>query len=45
MNDSFRDTIRVAGKEDENCQGRAREMGRIRESGQKMTNSWIEKDW
>jgi len=44
MNDSFLDKIRVAGKEDEKWQGRGRELVRLRESGKKMPDEWIEKD-
>jgi len=44
MNDSFLDKIRVAGKEDEKWQDRGRERVRLRESGKKMPDEWIEKD-
>jgi len=36
--------IRVAGKEDEKWQDRGRELVRLRESGKKMPDEWIEKD-
>jgi len=44
MNDSFLDNIRVAGKEDERWQDRGRKLVRLRESGKKMPDEWIEKD-
>jgi len=44
MNDSFLDKIRVAGKEDEKWQGRARELVRLRESGKKIPDEWLAKD-
>jgi len=44
MNDSFLDKIRVAGNEDEKWQDRGREPVRLRESGKKMPDEWIEKD-
>jgi len=44
MNDSFLDKIRVAGKEDEKWQGRGRELVRLRESGKKMPDEWVEQD-
>jgi len=44
MIDSFLDKIRVAGKEDEKCQARGRELVRLREGGKKMAEEWIEKD-
>ena len=44
MNDSFLDKIRVAGKEEEKWQDRGRELVRIRESGKKIPDEWIEKD-
>jgi len=34
----------VAGKEDERWQERGRELVRLRESGKKMPNDWIDKD-
>ena len=43
-NDSFLDQIRVAGKEDDKWQDRGRELVRLRESGKKMLDEWIEKD-
>jgi len=36
MNDSFRDKIRVAGKEDQKWQERGRQLVRIRENETKM---------
>jgi len=44
MNDSFLNKIRVAGKDDERWQDRGRELIRLRESGKKMPDEWIEKD-
>ena len=44
MNDSFLDKIRVAGKEDEMWQERGRELVRVRESGKKIRDNWIEKN-
>ena len=44
MNDSFVDKIRVAGKGDEKWQDRGRELVRLRESGKRMPDEWIEKD-
>jgi len=44
MNDSFLDKIRVAGKEDGKWQDGGHELVRLRESGKKMPNEWIEKD-
>jgi len=44
INDAFLDKIRVAGKEDGKWQDRGRELGRLRESGEKMPDKWIEKD-
>jgi len=44
MNDAFLDKIRTAGKEDEKWQDRGRELVRLRESGKKMPDEWIEKD-
>jgi len=44
MNDSFLDKIRVAGKEDEKWQDRGSELVRLRESGKRMPDEWIEKD-
>jgi len=44
MNDSFLDKIRVAGNEDEKWQDRGRELVRLRESGKRMPDEWIEKD-
>jgi len=44
MNDSFLDKITVAGKEDEKWQDRGCELVRLRQSGKKMPDEWIEKD-
>jgi len=44
MKDSFLDKVRVAGKQDEKWQDRGRELDRLRESGKKMPDEWIEKD-
>jgi len=44
MNDSFLDKIRRPGKEDEKWQDRGRELVRLRQSGKKMPDEWIEKD-
>jgi len=44
MNDSFLEKIRVAGKEDEKWQNRGCELVRLRESGKKKPDEWIEKD-
>ena len=44
MNDSFLDKIRVAGNENEKWQDRGPELVRLRESGKKMPDKWIEKD-
>jgi len=44
MNDSFLDKIRVPGKEAEKWQDRGRELVRLRESGKRMPDEWIEKD-
>ena len=44
MNDTFLNKIKVAGKEDEKWQDRGRELVRLRESGKKMPDEWIEKD-
>jgi len=44
MNDIFLNKIKVAGKEDEKWQDRGRELVRLRESGEKMPDEWIEKD-
>jgi len=44
MNNAFLDKIRVAGKEDERWQERGRELVRIRESGKKMRDEWLEID-
>jgi len=44
MNDSFLDKIRVAGTEDEKWQDRGRQRVRLRVSGNKMPDEWIEKD-
>jgi len=44
INDSFRDKIRVAGKEDGRWQDRGREQIMLREGGKKMPNEWIEND-
>jgi len=44
MNASFQEIIRVAGKEDEKWQERGREVVRLRESGEKMPDEWIEKE-
>jgi len=43
MNASFLDKIRVPGKEGEKWQDRGRELVRLRESGKKMPDEWIEK--
>jgi len=43
MKDSFLNKIRVAGKENEKWQERGRELVRVRESGMKAQNKWIEK--
>jgi len=44
MNDAFLDVITVAGKEDEKWQERCRELVRLRESGKKVRDEWVEKD-
>jgi len=44
MNDTFLDTVRAAGKEDERWQDRGRELVRLRESRKRMPDEWIEKD-
>jgi len=44
MKDTFLDTIRVAGKEDERWQNRGRELVRLREGGKKMPEELIEKN-
>ena len=44
MNDSFLNKIRVAGKEDGKWQERGRELVRLKKSGKKMPDEWIEKD-
>jgi len=44
MNDSFLDKSRVAGKEEKRWQERGRELVRLRETGKRMVDDWIEKD-
>jgi len=44
MNDAFLDKIRTAGKEDEKWQDRGPELDRLRESGKRLPDEWIEKD-
>jgi len=44
LNDSFLDKIGGAGKEDEMWQERGRELVRLRESGKRMQDAWIETD-
>jgi len=44
MNDTFLNKIKAAGKEDEKWQDRGRELVRLRESGKKLLEEWIEKD-
>jgi len=44
MNDAFLDKIRVASKEDGRWQEGGCELVRLRESGEKVPNEWIEKD-
>jgi len=43
MNDAFVDNIRVAGKVDRKWQERGSEMVRLRASGKKMPDEWMEK--
>jgi len=45
MNESFRDKIRVAGKDDEKWQQLGRELVTLGESGKKMPDKGMEKDW
>jgi len=44
MNDTFVDKIRAAGKENEKWQDPGRELVKLRESGKKRADQWIEKD-
>jgi len=44
MNNTFLNKIKAAGKEDEKWQDRGCELVRLRESGKKMLDEWIEKD-
>jgi len=44
MNDTFLNNIKMAGKEDEKWQDRGSELVRLRESGKRMPDEWMEKD-
>jgi len=44
MNDTFLNKIKAAGKEDEKWQDRRRELVKLRKSGKKIPDEWIETD-